>query len=1498
MAGAQRYDQALTRLIEWAGNPSAAELREEIAKDLERGRRPPDISTINSRLAGAVPRDRRHRHEFLKALARIAHRRNGTRLPLPTLTQWDSMAEEARKSRLRRPSDAGDAPAGTPPSCPEEQDWQDDTAQSQAWQFVRSETEERAAAMKEQARKAAGRLAELYGPARALLADDPWHDPDLARRIAHRTNLLLYQLRCNQQGILDPAEAALLALLPFLHQVHSAHTAVALSHVDPTDLEEQPSGSPERRAYEVLLRSHKRLVRQAMRGDTLKDRADGRREIGWWLFHQWAKGQPGDIQAVLRAAGGAGTDIATVCRPELVSRLLACARVAPRKLYGRGLAGSLREEPFQLDFDGRDWQQVREWLVGPLFAIAHALAIEVTDLPPAVVRHVGIPDSLDLERLFTTVGDASWTTHRDVLGLKAVCDHPAAVAALSEHTELVDTLLRGARRAKLAEEVGALPVYAHADEVHEADDRAGPGPAGEVIRFRLDEERIQELLMGENLYRDRSLAIRELYQNALDACRYRRARQHARDGRDTYDGEITFVQDFDEKEGRYYLECRDDGIGMDETVLADVFSRAGVRFTDLPRYQEEQQDWERQGITVHPNSRFGIGVLSYFMIADEIRVTTCAMDGGIGRPEELTVLITGPGHYFRVRRTGRKGPVGTKVRLYLRDGDKAPSCVRELRRLLGLAEFRTTARHGKQEATWKPGELRLREVPGNRAEGFVAHGQTVAWPAGAYEPDGQVIWCQDGGGILVDGIYTEPRVRRGVLTDPGDHRRLRGVVVNLTGGTRPRDLSVDRTEILDEDVCGPVEELLRAALPALLAADPPLLEFDWLSEVAGRSPRLADIVTETAGEAGFEMDLHGHPAPVARVGFFPPDVFLVHRADSDVRESQTRSASTPAGQLYGSPDDATLLWRLLAHRPNAELSVLTELVPELARVEAVLDARPSDVLLRSDHSGDWNDRSWTEPEEQADVMVRPGHALSVALACGMSYDAAVSRLEQLSLPAPGRASSTASVDPTGVALLDREHGLERGGSWCTTAEPVQPGHLLKAALVLNISADEAARRMRAFGFTVSHEGMPTDTPEEWVVSLLSRDLDGESPWLDLSEPVTAGHVLSAVRRFHRPFGEVVEVLRAYGFHPEVGALDEQSAEELLRQAEEWGWGANAAQYLDVGQPVPPGFLASAALVSDVPLHDIARRIAEFGFSVGAHPERAEPTDPAILGFDAQEPQWREADDTVGLASLADAAHTSGLPPAAVADRLRAYGLRVVSTELPERAEPDDVAVLGQVLSYAFHRAEVPDEPVPMVAVLRAAQDLGKSPRAVVDRLARYGLRTSCPTAPAKASRYDTELVSLWMGDPSLRTVLGWDDPVPLYHLVSAPHALLMEPEEVADRLSAFGLQVPVEALDGLDEVDRRLCLEEHEQDGDGIALPLSLRDPIRDFLRIARFSGLPLDDLLPRLTRLGVDLPRVVDAVRAALPRVPGLVMASEAASVTPQDPAEGCDTAETAHRV
>lgn len=1007
MAEAAKYEEQLTRLVNLAGKPKSPAVCAEMRSLLPRGAEAPHPNTVSDWVAlRTVPRDDGQLELLLTALQNLARdRQNRPGLRFAPVGDWHAWAGRAREQRK----------ANTRPSAPNRSSttngltWRRNVAGSPVWQLLAADRAGESDALLDQAQQLADLLEELYAEARHALDDDPWHDEHLARRISRRTNQLVLLLWRGREGFLDPAEAALIALLPFLYQTHRARTAVELSHIEPTDLSHRSAPHPERRMYEKLLRAHERLVRRAELGGLADRRDDGRPLIGWWLFHQWAGRQPGRLADLLSTVEGDGSgldDIAAVLAPDLLSRLLHCAHAGPAELFDRARPDHLREDPFQLDFHGQDFQDVRERLVGSLFAVAHALTIEVTALPSVIVRHVGIPEALDPGALLGTLENASWLPRRDGVGLRAGCRHPAVVAALNEHAERVESLLRAVRRSGPTE-FAALPLYTWADEVREVDETGKPVPVDGIIRFRLDEERVQELLMGENLYRDRSLAIRELYQNALDACRYRRARSRAADPYSEYKGRITFTQGYDEVEGRHYLECRDNGVGMDELTLSEVFSQAGVRFTDLPRYREESQEWQDSGVALHPNSRFGIGVLSYFMLADEVRVTTCHMDRIDGKLTELGVLITGPGHYFRVRPTGRPGTIGTTVRLYLRDGDKAPSCVREMRRFLGIAGFRTTAAYeGRPPVTWDPGVMQTREPMAFQPNGFAAHGTTASWTSGPQGEDGQVVWCANGGGLLVDGIHAEPREKLGILSSPDDSPRLRGVVVNLTGATRPLNLSVDRAEILDPDLHRIVEQLIRKALPTLISADPPILTHKWLSDVADHSLRLADIVTEAAGAAGYVLDIRGTSSAMTVAGFFPADPSLI---GEDVPFG---------GYTRGVADGATALWRLLAHRPHATLAALTELVPELSRVKSVLPARPSDYFARTEiqRGGHWQERGWVADRDRTD-LTHPGHALLLAGMCGCSYQELLARMAVLRLPTPPPPNGTPSADEIDLALV-------------------------------------------------------------------------------------------------------------------------------------------------------------------------------------------------------------------------------------------------------------------------------------------------------------------------------------------------------------------------------------------------------------------------------------------------------------------------------------------------
>ena len=126
------------------------------------------------------------------------------------------------------------------------------------------------------------------------------------------------------------------------------------------------------------------------------------------------------------------------------------------------------------------------------------------------------------------------------------------------------------------------------------------------FEFTLDKERILELLTGHTLYNDSRVVLRELVQNALDAVRLAHGPDIGKNG------EIHIRWD----SKRRVLEISDNGIGMTQDVIERNFLRVGASYYQEPRFQKEHPDFS-------PISRFGIGVLSTFMVADQVEVFTC-----------------------------------------------------------------------------------------------------------------------------------------------------------------------------------------------------------------------------------------------------------------------------------------------------------------------------------------------------------------------------------------------------------------------------------------------------------------------------------------------------------------------------------------------------------------------------------------------------------------------------------------------------------------------------------------------------------------------------------------------------------------------------------------------------------------------------------------------------------------------------------------------------------
>ena len=562
-----------------------------------------------------------------------------------------------------------------------------------------------------------------------------------------------------------------------------------------------------------------------------------------WLVHQWLAAQP-----------SLSTD-ATVTN--LCNRLV-------RLTAGSGIAFTERELCWTLPIlircvdGGTDGEAVVEQLsrrvfdrrlrsLGAILLLAGVMAADPRRVPAVVVDHVGIGGEVQISALHAAAVKASWQCTGDTLTLHAVCDHPALLAAFTDLVERTARARQWIDHLDVAPELtNALPARYSDKGLRPENHEGSPVFDTPLLRFRLSDEKVRELLMGRQLYGEPDLAIRELYQNALDACRYRhmRRRYRQRQGGTTTDwiGAISFRQGTD-ADGREFIECTDNGVGMGRDTLMSTFANAGERFVYKSDFRAEQARWQELDppLQLVPNSQFGIGVFSYFMIAEEIYIVTRPVnEDDLVEPQAHSVRIASSGSLFQITPSTDMPAGGTRIRLYLTGEDRL-SVVRTLRRLLWIAEYAVTAEEGgSSRETWRPEKLRYPDA--------------IVEPL-QYRDD---LWWVAGEGLLAaDGIRT--------------NEEQYGLVVNLRGPRRPQ-FTVDRNRLRYWD-----KEWIREQIQGSLAVlqNWPGLTLSWLWSVTETTPSIAeDVFTwllTHEHELAVEESWGLATAPVKRVGCLPTD---------------------------------------------------------------------------------------------------------------------------------------------------------------------------------------------------------------------------------------------------------------------------------------------------------------------------------------------------------------------------------------------------------------------------------------------------------------------------------------------------------------------------------------------------------------------------------------------------------------------------------------------------
>jgi molecular chaperone HtpG len=181
----------------------------------------------------------------------------------------------------------------------------------------------------------------------------------------------------------------------------------------------------------------------------------------------------------------------------------------------------------------------------------------------------------------------------------------------------------------------------------------------ESFEFTIDQAKILDLLTGHTLYNDTRVVIRELVQNAIDAIR------------------LEWYQKSPETEGKvqihwdsqgHALTVIDNGTGMTQEIISNFLLRVGTS-----RYQDPE--FKKQYPSFTSISRFGIGVLSTFMIADSVDITTC--HPGDDKARRLTLRSVHGKYLIRLLEktdgaVAAVAPHGTQFTLRIRPSVKMP----------------------------------------------------------------------------------------------------------------------------------------------------------------------------------------------------------------------------------------------------------------------------------------------------------------------------------------------------------------------------------------------------------------------------------------------------------------------------------------------------------------------------------------------------------------------------------------------------------------------------------------------------------------------------------------------------------------------------------------------------------------------------------------------------------------------------------------------------------
>lgn len=289
-------------------------------------------------------------------------------------------------------------------------------------------------------------------------------------------------------------------------------------------------------------------------------------------------------------------------------------------------------------------------LCAVLLRLADLLDYDISRSPQVLFRHMGLdhPRSAEeeqsaVEYLKNQAGEFEKHVVGNAIRYTATYDHPEKEQKVRRYLDLVEKELGycGEELSQTASHWQTLSLPWRIDDT----DVIRQGYTAKKFCMTMDQDRILDLLTGENLYSDPGVFVRELLQNSIDAVLLRAKRDAAFS---LEQGEIKIETWIDDSANMWFC-IRDNGTGMDEHIIENHFLKVGNSYYTSERFHHENRMDSKNSYSAI--SRFGIGILSCFM-GDKEHTQLKVSTRRYGKDEDngIRLDVTGlHGYYFLCR---------------------------------------------------------------------------------------------------------------------------------------------------------------------------------------------------------------------------------------------------------------------------------------------------------------------------------------------------------------------------------------------------------------------------------------------------------------------------------------------------------------------------------------------------------------------------------------------------------------------------------------------------------------------------------------------------------------------------------------------------------------------------------------------------------------------------------------------------------------------------------